>query len=194
MKNNNQSVTKRLVSKGVFPYQWAFTLLIPFRNIFLSPKQLIKRLELKENDSVLELGPGPGYFSLPVAKKIIKGKLYLADIQQEMLDYAKKRLKKKNINNVEYYLCDGETFDLHSDYFDVIYMVTVLGEVENKESYIKEFYRMLKPNGIVSISELMGDPDKMSIDEIKELFEKHGFKLYNKYGTKRNFTVNFRKI
>ncbi len=142
----------------------------------------------------MELGPGPGYFSLPVAKKITKGKLYLADIQQEMLDYAKKRLEKKNINNVEYYLCNGETFDLHSNYFDVIYMITVLGEVENKESYIKEFYRMLKPNGIVSISELMGDPDKMSIDEIKTLFEKYGFKLYNKYGTKKNFTVNFKKI
>jgi len=191
--NYNQLVIKRFASKGVFPYQWAFTLLLPLRNIFLSPKQLIKRLELKENYFVLEVGSGPGYFSLPVARKLIAGKLYLADIQQEMLDYAKKRFKKRKLENVEYYLCNGETFSFSDNFFDIIYMVAVIGEVENKESYIKEFYRMLKPDGILSISELAGDPDKMSIEELKDIIEKHNFKFYNNYGNKRNFTINFKK-
>lgn len=38
-------------------------LLFPLRNIFLSPKKLIQRLELKEDHYVLEVGSGPGYFS-----------------------------------------------------------------------------------------------------------------------------------
>jgi hypothetical protein len=42
-------IVKRFAAKGVFPYQMAFTLLIPLRNIFLSPKQLIKRLEIKDS-------------------------------------------------------------------------------------------------------------------------------------------------
>jgi ubiquinone/menaquinone biosynthesis C-methylase UbiE len=192
--NKNQKILKRVTSKGVFPHQWAFTLLLPVRNIFLSPKQLIKRIGLKENCIALEIGPGPGYFSIPVAKKLRRGILYLADIQQEMLDYAKGRFEKRNLKNVEYYLCDGKTFDFKDNSFDIIYMVTVIGEVENKDEYIQEFYRMLKPNGVLSITELAGDPDKMTVDELKSMIEKHNFIFYNKYGNKRNFTLNFKKM
>ncbi len=87
---------KGFATKGVFPHEWAFTLLFPLRNIFLSPEKLIRRLDVKENYKVLEVGPGPGYFSIPVARKLKNGKLYLADIQSEMLEYAKKRFEKRN--------------------------------------------------------------------------------------------------
>ncbi|MGK9475753.1 class I SAM-dependent methyltransferase [Melioribacter sp. OK-6-Me] len=153
----------------------------------------MKRLDVKENYKVLEVVPGPGYFSIPVARKLKSGKLYLADIQSEMLDYAKKRFEKRKMKNVEYYLCNGKTFDFSDDFFDVIYLITVLGEVENKDAYIKEFYRMLKRDGIVSISELAGDPDKMSIEELVALFEKHNFYVDAQYGNKRNFTINFKR-
>ncbi|GAB6180916.1 methyltransferase domain-containing protein [Desulfotomaculum defluvii] len=187
------SVFDRFAKKGVFPYQFAFTLLIPLRNLFLSPKKLIQRLELKENYNVLEIGPGPGYFSAKVAKSIPHGILTLTDIQKEMLDIAKKRLSKKNIFNVEYHLCNGIDFPFESNKFDVIYMVTVLGEIENKQQYVKEFYRIMCPNGNLSISEQAGDPDKMSIDEIKNLLLDSGFEFDKFYGTENNFTINFRK-
>ena len=85
----------------MFPPKYAFTLLIPFRNIFLSPKKLILRLDLKENHNVLEIGPGPGYFSTHVAKKLKHGGLLLLDIQQEMLDLSQKRLERMGIKNVD---------------------------------------------------------------------------------------------
>lgn len=194
MQGKYSDVFNRMVKKGVFPHQFAFTLLIPLRNIFLSPRKLIQRLELKENYNVLEVGPGPGYFSAQVAKAIPHGTLTLTDIQKEMLDFAEKRLAKKKISNVEYHLCNGVDFPFESNKFDVIYMVTVLGEVENKEQYIKEFFRLLRPNGILSISEQAGDADKMSIDEIKDLLSGSGFELAKLYGTENNFTINFRKI
>jgi ubiquinone/menaquinone biosynthesis C-methylase UbiE len=72
-------------------------------------------------------------------------------------------------------------------------MVTVMGEVENKNEYLNEFYRILKPGGILSISELAGDPDKMILDEVKELAENADFEYYRIYGSERNFTINFKK-
>ncbi|MBN1634376.1 MAG: methyltransferase domain-containing protein [Ignavibacteria bacterium] len=192
-KKNKSDTIKRLTSKGIFPYQYAFTLLIPLRNIFLSPKKLIKRLELKEDLNVLEVGPGPGYFSLKVAKFLTSGKLVLADIQQEMLDYARKRINKKGLTNLEYYLCDGYTFNFPDNTFDRIFMVTVIGEVENKNEYLEEFFRIMKKGGILSISEQAGDPDKMSINEIREPVENIGFEFHRRYGNKRNFTINFKK-
>ncbi len=180
--------------KGVFPPRYAFTLLIPLRSIFLSPKELMRRLDLREDHIVLEIGPGPGYFSLHVAKRIRKGRLVLLDIQQEMLDFAKKRLDKNKITNADYRLTDGKSLDLESNVFDRIFMVTVIGEVDNKDSYLRDIYRMLREDGVLSISELAGDPDKLSLDEIRSLVSAHGFEEKETFGNRINFTINFKKI
>ena len=183
-----------LSGKGVFPPKYAFTLLIPFRNIFLSPRKLIERLDLKEDQNILEIGPGPGYFSTHIAKKLKNGRLVLLDIQQEMLDFAKKRLDKKNISNVDYKLTDGISIDLESNFFDRVFMVTVIGEVDNKDSYLKEIHRILKDDGMLSISELAGDPDKISIDEVQSLVSEYGFEKFEVFGNRYNYTANFKKI
>jgi len=177
----------------IFPYQWAFTLLIPFRNIFLSPKQVIDRLSLKDDMMVLELGSGPGYFSSKVATVLTNGHLVIADIQSEMLCFAEKRMKKQGIANVESYLCNGTSFDFKDESFDRIFMVAVLGEVENKTNYMKEFHRILKRHGILSISELAGDSDKMPIQYLKELGINSGFSFLKHFSNKLNYTVNFLK-
>lgn len=191
-KIKRDSVSKRsLTGRGLFPPKFAFTLLIPFRNIFLSPKELIERLNLKRTDSVLEIGPGPGYFSYKVSQAVPYGQLVLADIQQEMLEYAQKRLERKGSDNISYYLCNGRNFDFPDNSFDIIYMVTVLGEVENPQDYIREFCRMLKPGGTLSVSEQAGDPDKMGVEELIRLIEPAGFSFEKLYGNMRNFTVNF---
>ena len=195
IKNNmqdNKSVLKRLTSKGVFPYQWAFTLLCPLRSIFLSPKRLIQRLEIKDDSHILEVGPGPGYYSIPIARKTAGGTLTLADIQPEMLDYAKKRLTKAGLFNVNYLLCNGSRFDLPDACFDIIFLVTVIGEVENKEDYLREFRRLLKPDGILSFSEQFGDPDRMTTQQVRSLAEQAGFIFNHLYGYEWNYTINFR--
>ncbi len=179
--------------KGVFPPRYAFTLLIPFRNFFLSPKQLIQRLDIREDHYVLEIGPGPGYFSTHIARALKSGRLVLLDIQQEMLDYSKKRLEKRNINNVDYRLTDGDQLNLESNCFDRVVMVSVIGEVDNKAGYLKEIHRILKDDGILSISELAGDPDKISRSEMQSLVSAYGFEENAFFGNKRNYTVNFRK-
>ena len=193
IKVSISDIINRLVKKGVFPHQLAFTLLIPVRNLFLSPKQLISRLPLKKNSRVLEVGPGPGYFSIHIAKVLTEGSLVLADIQQEMLDKAKKRILRRNISNVEFYLCNGDNFQLPDESFDVIFLVTVIGEIENKNAYIKEFHRLLKTGGILSISELKGDPDKLTIGEAKELLNDSGFLFDTLYGNEDNYTLNYKK-
>jgi ubiquinone/menaquinone biosynthesis C-methylase UbiE len=193
MAEEEKKSVNRFSGKGVFPPKYAFTLLIPFRNIFLSPKKLIQRLALKEGLHVLEIGPGPGYFSTHIANKLKQGRLVLLDIQQEMLDMAKKRIDKRRIQNVEYKLTDGFSFDLESNSFDRIFMVTVLGEVENKSNYLKEINRTLKNDGILSISELAGDPDKITVDELTSLVCRHGFEVSQIFGSHRNYTINFKK-
>lgn len=190
MKTNKN---KSFSSRGIFPHQWAFTLLIPLRNLVLSPKELIRRMKLEPGMKVLEVGPGPGYFSVPVAKFLTNGKLVLADIQPEMLEKVQKRIAKRKIGNVEYYLCNGQNFELPDNHFDPIFLVTVLGEVENRRLYLSEFYRMLKPGGMLSVSEQAGDPDKLTIEETKALAQQYCFTFVELFGDTRNYTINFGK-
>ncbi len=128
-----------------------------------------------------------------MARAIPRGVLVLADIQREMLDLAERRLVRKKIGNVEYHLCNGIDFPFEDVYFDVIFMVTVLGEVENKERYLNECRRLLRPGGLLSISEQAGDADRMSTGEIKKLAHNGGLEFEAFYGTEKNYTLNFRK-
>lgn len=184
---------KSFSSKGIFPHRWAFTLLIPLRNLILSPKTLIDRLKLTPEMNVLEVGPGPGYFSIPIAEFLKNGRLVLTDIQPEMLEKARKRIEKRQLHNVDYHWCDGQKFKMVENYFDRIFMVTVLGEVENRELYISEFYRMLKTGGLLSVSEQAGDPDKLTIEETKQLAQNNSFIFDELFGNKKNYTINFIK-
>ena len=152
----------------------------------------MQRLEVKDESRILEVGPGPGYYSLPIAQKVTRGTLTLADIQPEMLDYAKKRLTKAGLSHVDYLLCNGSRFDLPDACFDIIFLVTVIGEVEHKEDYLREFRRLLKPGGILSFSEQVGDPDRMSPREVRSLAEQAGFIFDHLYGYEWNYTINFR--
>ncbi|MET0066995.1 MAG: class I SAM-dependent methyltransferase [Candidatus Thiodiazotropha sp.] len=188
------SYKNSLSGKGVFPPKYAFTLLIPLRNLFLSPAALIRRLALRDDQHVLEIGPGPGYFSVPVARKLSSGRLVLLDIQAEMLSFARKRLARRELANVDFVLTDGEGFDLESGRFDRVFMVTVIGEVDNKTAYLREIHRVMKDDGILSISELAGDPDKMSVDELSALVCGCGFAVSERFGNRFNYTIHFTKV
>lgn len=191
--NQSQDIVGRLTGKGIYPHQFAWLLLLPFRNLYLSPRKLAFRLGLKEDSTVLEIGCGPGYFAPYIAKMIPKGKLFLTDIQKEMLDKARKRLQKKKVTNFEIQSCDGDSLNYPNASIDIIYMVTVLGEISNQKAYAKEMFRILKNGGIVSVSEQGGDPDSLSPDEIRNILEPEGFKVKIIYGKGRTFTANFIK-
>lgn len=53
---------------------------------------------------------------------------------------------------------------------------------------------MLKKGGLLPISELKGNPDKMTALEIKELLKDSGFVIETIFGNENNYTINFRKI
>jgi len=142
------------------PYAKAHHLLNPLRSLILSPEKLVARLDLSPDFKVLELGPGPRYFSPTVARSVPEGKLVLVDVQQEMLDMAKERFEGKGITNVEYYRGDAVSLTLESESFDVAFLVAVLGEVPDRSACLGELRRVLCPVGLLSITKFrLGDPD-----------------------------------
>jgi len=176
------------------PYTKAGHLLNPLRSVILSPKTLVKRLGLAPGLKVLELGPGPGFFSPEAARAIGAGKLVLVDVQQEMLDMAQRRLADMGIGNVEYRKGNAVSLPVESEAFDVAFLVSMLGEVPDRSACLGEIHRVLKRNGLLSITEFkLGDPDFIPKREMLEMIRAAGFRVSAQYGRFSHYTVNCRK-
>jgi ubiquinone/menaquinone biosynthesis C-methylase UbiE len=176
------------------PHTEARHLLHPLRKLILSPKRLVQRLDLRPDSRVLELGPGPGYFSPEVARSLREGKLILVDVQQEMLDMARERLEAKGIANVEYYRGDAVSLPVESESLDVVFLVAVLGEVPDRSGCLREIHRVLRADGLLSITEQkLGDPHFLPMPELVRAVQAAGFQRRAQYGICFHYTVNFNK-
>src|ERR1700679_1973154 len=77
-----------------FPHQATFLLDNPLRRVLMRPGRIIDALGLTGAERVLELGPGPGFFSVEIARRLTDGRLDLFDLQPEMLEKARRRLAR----------------------------------------------------------------------------------------------------
>ena len=191
MRLAEKGILRRFFGKGIYPSQISFWLDFPLRRLILSPKKLADRLHLKENFQVLEIGPGSGYFSVEVARRIPHGHLELFDLQKEMLEKACRKLEAAGLNNVRFTCGDAVNLPYDEKEFDVVFLVAVLGEVSDKEKCLSTIYRVIKPSGLLSITEQPGDPDFLPLSVVRYLAEEQGFEFVESYGKKKNYTANF---
>ncbi|WP_370263896.1 class I SAM-dependent methyltransferase [Limnobacter sp.] len=183
----------RAFGRGVFPHQMTWILDLPGRGLIMSPSTVANRLPVAPNAHVLEIGAGSGFYSVEVARKIPNGLLTLLDIQPEMLSKCEERLRAAGLHNFKTQLADGKALPFPDASFDAIFMVTVLGEIEQQESFLSEAWRVLKPNGIVSVSEHHPDPDFENAEDVANQLLAHGFTPLQTLGWRWAYTLNASK-
>jgi ubiquinone/menaquinone biosynthesis C-methylase UbiE len=188
-----REVWRRFSGKGVYPHELAFVLDSPLRNLILPARQLVDRLHLSKSSRVLEVGPGPGYFSPEVARRIPEGELILFDIQREML--AKSRAKLVRTGHMNFRLVQGsaEALPFGASTFDVVFLVTVLGEVLDPEACVASIGEVLRPGGVLSLTEQAGDPDALTETELQRLGEAEGLSFMEVSRFRGGFTLNLMK-
>jgi ubiquinone/menaquinone biosynthesis C-methylase UbiE len=165
----HQTAWQRFTGKGVYPVEYANWLLSPLRYLVTPPQRIANRLGLSATDRVLEIGCGPGFFSPTIAKKLSSGHLTLFDAQKPMLDLASARMERHGVVNFACASGDAQNLPFRDNEFDVVLMITVLGEVTNRIAAIREAARVLRPNGCLSITEAAGDPDRVKPTELNHL-------------------------
>ncbi len=154
----------------------------------MSARTVAQRLPVAPDARVLEVGPGSGYYSVEVARKIPQGELVLLDIQAEMLQKSSDKLTKAGISNFQTKQADGKELPFDDNSFDAISMVTVFGEIQERESFLKEAARVLKPNGMLAITEHHPDPDFEPADKVMESVSSAGFTPLQKLGWRWAYT------
>ena len=188
-----REVWRRFSGKGVYPHELAFVLDSPLRNLILPARRLVDRLHLSKGSRVLEIGPGPGYFSPEVARRIPAGELILFDIQREMLAKSRAKLMRKGHKHFRLVQGSAEALPFGANTFDVVFMVTVLGEVSDPESCLASIGAVLRPGGVLSITEQAGDPDVLTEAELQRMGAAEGLGFLDLCRFRWGFTLNLVK-
>src|SRR3954468_22956086 len=96
------------------PYSQRFWVEAP--HPFITRERLREALAPRAGETVLEVGPGTGYYSLDVARAV--GRLHVFDLQPEMLDHTLRRAREAGVDNVEPRQGDARRLPYRDDAFD----------------------------------------------------------------------------
>ena len=126
--------------------------------------------KIKNGDVVIDLGSGAGNDAFIARHETgERGKVIGIDFTPAMLDKARRNAEKRGFTNVEFRQGDIEKMPVTGDAADVVVSNCVLNLVPNNEGVLQEIYRVLKPGGHFSISDIVLEGELPK--EIKEAVE-----------------------
>lgn len=165
----------------------------PIRRRYTRP--VLDRVGLRPGDIVLELGSGTGVFTVAAAQRIgPQGRFVAVDIQPEMIKRVEQRVRAAGLANVETHAADAYHLPLADGSIDRAFLISVLEEIPDPVCALAELSRVLKPEGILSITAEFMDPDYwFPIETIRQL-QVADFALVKRFGNLWCYTLNFRKV
>jgi ubiquinone/menaquinone biosynthesis C-methylase UbiE len=168
-----------------------------YRRKLQPPVGIIEGSGIKTGQRVLEIGCGSGGFTTFVARAVgPTGQVEALDIQPAMLSQLEKKLalpENKDIQNITLHQASAYELPFEDEVLDLVYLITVLPEIPDQSRALEEIRRVLKPGGILAVSELLMDPDYPLKETTARRCEKAGFQLEGFYGNFWTYTVRLSK-
>ena len=120
--------------------------------LFLNPYKLLNAAGLKPGQKVLEVGCGPGFFTIPAAKIVgEKGKVYALDVNPVAVETVRRKIMENNLKNVKIMLADASETGLPDESIDVAFLFGVIHALKDVDAVMREMHRILKVKGILSV-------------------------------------------
>lgn len=147
------------MAKSVCPWWHGYYLISPLRKWIQNPDKLLFSY-VKEGMTVLEPGPGMGFFTLPMARFVgASGRVVAVDIQVQMLDNLRRRAAKAGLSErIETRLAQPETLGLGGlkGAVDFVLAFAMVHEMPSAEAFFSEAAEALKPGGVLLLAEPRG--------------------------------------
>lgn len=158
---------------------------------FLKVDDVLNNLDLKGNMIAAEFGCGSADFTMALAKKLTKGRVYAIDVQEEKLSALKNKLKLERHINTYMILGDLETprgSTLEDNSLDVVLIPNVLFQAQDQYAIIQEGQRILKSGGMLLVIDWLkggafSPKELLSPDEVKKMATKLGLSLNKEFAT-----------
>lgn len=156
--------------------------------------EILRLLGLAPGMSVLDAGCGPGRLTLPAARAVGDGGRVLAvDIQEGMLDRVRDKAAAAGLGNVQFLRAGLGEGRLEEGAFDRALLVTVLGEIPDREAALGELFRALRPGGLLSVTEVIFDPHFQRRAVVERLAGGAGFHPAAFHGNSIAYTLHLEK-
>lgn len=168
-----------------FPVERAEELIASSRSERLDTHSLFALLPMRVYHHMADIGCGPGYFTISLAKYAFHGKIYAVDMQQGMLDITSKRLQELRLNNVEMVLSKETKIPLDDESVDGALIVNTLHESTNPKAFLKETFRLLRKGGWAGVvdwrkTEMEEGPpveERLDREQVSSVAQDAGFRI-----------------
>jgi SAM-dependent methyltransferase len=165
----------------------------PLRRRYMRP--ILDRVGIQPGETVLEVGPGPGAFTLDAARRVGPGgRVVAVDIQPAMIARLEARVRAAGLGNVAAHVASAYEIPLPDASVDRAFLVTVLPEIGDPVRALREIRRVLKPAGLLSVTEEFLDPDYPRRATTIAWARAAGFELQERLGSFWVYTLNFRRV
>ena len=166
------------------PWWLCFTFDNIFRKLIHDPYKMLSPY-IKEGDTILDVGPGMGYFTIPMAKMAgVKGRVIAADIQKRMLLALKKRAQQAGVEKrVIGHLSSKDSLYI-KEKVNFILAFWMVHEVPDRKRFLNELFSALKDNGTFLLVEPPFHVTKANFAKTVNLAEQAGFTVSAKQGSR----------
>jgi len=143
---------------------------------WLQDPQKILGPYVQEGMTILDLGCGPGFFSIDMAKMVGKsGRVIASDLQEGMLQKVREKIEETELEQrITLHKCEENKIGV-SERVDFVLLFYMVHEVPNKEEFFNEIGTILRPNGQVLIVEPTFHVSKSAFKEIVRKARNVGF-------------------
>ncbi len=139
----------------------------PLLPIFRKPDKLLKAAGIKPDQKILEVGCGPGFFTIPAAEIVgEEGFVYAVDVHPLAIERVKEKIEREGIKNVTPILANASNTGLPDRSIDLAFIFGLQYIAGGLEDVISETHRILKPKGVFSFEKTRGSEKKL-IDEVE---------------------------
>jgi len=123
----------------------------PLRRIFDNPIKTLKAAGMHRGQEVLEVGCGPGYFTIAAAKLVgDDGCIHAIDVHPLAVKTVEEKLKKIGLTNVKAEIADAAKTGLPSESIDLVFLFGVIHRLP-LDRVIPELHRVSKPGGVLAV-------------------------------------------
>ena len=137
--------TSAPAARSVCPAEHAGWLSTPLRRLVTAPKRLLRGL-VGPGDTAVDLGCGPGFFTLPLAEMVGSGGSVIAvDLQKAMLDKVKSRAEHKSLEaRIRLHQCTADSLDLDGECADFALAFWMVHEVPDAPRFFHDVHHVLR--------------------------------------------------
>lgn len=155
---------------------------------------IVDRLAPEPGMAVLDAGCGPGRVTVPLARRVgPAGSVTAVDLQAGMLARAEAKALAAGLGNVTFVQAGLGEGRLERNRFHRAALVTVLGEIPQRERALAEIFAALRPGGLLAVAEVIFDPHFQRRSTVDRLAAEAGFVLAARHGNAIAYVALYRK-